>query len=428
MTRRAEISDRPIDREEPIKGQQRMLLLSWLTYSLAYTLRVNIAVVIPAIVVTYDYTYTQMGLVTSLYFTTYMGGQLINGYLGDRVSGKLLIICGLVTSALCNLGFALASSFAIMALFWAANGLAQSMLWAPLMKTLSVWFHGYQLERVSFIMALTVIIGYAFSWGLSSIVTAQLGWAYAFYLPAGLVLAFSVLMIFFFRSKPVESLDTTKNAKTKADQKDGALPLLRFIRLIHLPGLLLIAFTQGIIREGISIWFPTIVASSGRFTAGSPWLILVIVPLINFCGVLFVRYVNRFLKRDSQRTLLFVFVLVTLTALVLNLMNISWFWLVLLIIMLLLSLTYGLTPLLTSVIPFQYAHFRRVSLMTGLIDFSIYLGAAIAGIASGWIADNHPWNRVMLLWLAAALLGLMLAVWQFFKQKNNPSSEQKLHR
>lgn len=438
-------ADRMTATPSRMNGQKRILALSWLTYCLAYTLRVNIAVVIPAIVTSFDYTYTQMGLVTSLYFVTYMFGQLINGYLGDRVSSRLLIVVGLTGSALCNLGVALAPSLAALALCWGLNGLFQSMLWAPLMKTLSVWFHGYQLERVSFIMALSVIFGYAISWGASSILTTQLGWTYAFYLPVALVLLFTGVMAVLFRDKPDDAsvisdsnpddqpatTASADNADSVASSRKSAetdcLPLLQFLRMIRLPGLLLIALTQGIIREGISIWFPTIIESSGRFAAGSPWLILVIVPAINLCGVIFVRRVNRFLNSDSIRTLLIIFALVTGTALLLNLMNVNWFWLVLLVMILLLSLTYGLTPVLTSIIPFQYVRFKRVSLTAGLIDFSIYLGAAIAGIASGWIADHHPWSRVMLLWLGAAVIGLAAAIWRYFSHKGTKRFEQDIH-
>lgn len=426
--------NQPVDRwaatPSRMNGQKRILVLSWLTYCLAYTLRVNIAVVIPAIVADFGYTYMQMGLVTSLYFVTYMFGQLINGYLGDRVSSRLLIVIGLTGSALCNLGAALAPSYAVLAFCWALNGLFQSMLWAPLMKTLSVWFHGHQLERVSFIMALSVIFGYAISWGASSILTTQLGWTYAFYLPVALVLLFAGVMAMMFRDKPAD-LQTGADSSASdqpvravaaerkiASAETERLPLWQFLRMIRLPGLLLIALTQGIIREGISIWFPTIIESSGRFAAGSPWLILVIVPAINLCGVIFVRRVNRFLKSDNIRTLLLIFTLATGTALLLNLLNIGWFWLILLVMILLLSLTYGLTPVLTSIIPFQYARFKRVSLTAGLIDFSIYLGAAIAGLVSGWIADRYPWSNVMLLWLSAAIIGLAAATWRFYTHKN----------
>ncbi len=407
-------------------GQRRILVLSWLTYCLAYMLRVNINVVIPALAQTFDYTYTQLGLVTSLYFVTYMTGQVINGYLGDRVSSKLLILVGLVGSALCNLGVALAPSLTVLAVCWAVNGLVQSMLWAPLMKTLSVWFYGYQLGRVSFIMSFTMIIGYAASWGFSSVLVRQAGWASAFVVPAVLVLVYAVVMAVLFVGKPGNGKEDTPAEKRPEQPSPVSDPpsTLAFIRMIRLPGLLLIALTQGIIREGISVWFPTIISSSGYFSSGSPWLILVIVPLINLLGVIFVRRVNHFMKSDTLRTLLLIFSLVTVSALVLNLFQADWFGMILVVMILLLSLTYGLTPVLTSVIPFQYAHFKRVSLLAGLIDFSIYLGAAIAGVVSGWIADRYPWDRVMLLWLAAAIVGLVLAVWRYFACKGGQRHEQ----
>ena len=407
-------------------GQRRILVLSWLTYCLAYMLRVNINVVIPALVQTFDYTYTQLGLVTSLYFVTYMIGQVINGYLGDRVSSKLLILVGLVGSALCNLGVALAPSLTVLAVCWAVNGLVQSMLWAPLMKTLSVWFYGYQLGRVSFIMSFTMIIGYAASWGFSSVLVRQVGWASAFVVPAVLVLVYAFVMAILFIGKPGDGEEAAPagNSIEKQSPESDSPPILAFIRMIRLPGLLLIALTQGIIREGISVWFPTIISSSGYFSSGSPWLILVIVPLINLLGVIFVRRVNHIMKSDTLRTLLLIFSLVTVSALVLNLFQADWFGMILVVMILLLSLTYGLTPVLTSVIPFQYAHFKRVSLLAGLIDFSIYLGAAIAGVVSGWIADRYPWDRVMLLWLAAAIVGLVLAVWRYFVSKGGQRHEQ----
>ncbi|MCK9252934.1 MAG: MFS transporter [Clostridiales bacterium] len=407
-------------------GQRRILVLSWLTYCLAYMLRVNINVVIPALAQTFDYTYTQLGLVTSLYFVTYMTGQVINGYLGDRVSSKLLILVGLVGSALCNLGVALAPSLTVLAVCWAVNGLVQSMLWAPLMKTLSVWFYGYQLGRVSFIMSFTMIIGYAASWGFSSVLVRQAGWASAFVVPAVLVMVYAVVMAVLFVGKPGNGKEDTPAEKRPEQPSPVSDPpsTLAFIRMIRLPGLLLIALTQGIIREGISVWFPTIISSSGYFSSGSPWVILVIVPLINLLGVIFVRRVNHFMKSDTLRTLLLIFSLVTVSALVLNLFQADWFGMILVVMILLLSLTYGLTPVLTSVIPFQYAHFKRVSLLAGLIDFSIYLGAAIAGVVSGWIADRYPWDRVMLLWLVAAIVGLVLAVWRYFVSKGGQRHEQ----
>ena len=413
-------------------GQRRILILSWLTYTLAYTLRVNIAVVIPVLISQRGYSLTQMGLVTSLYFVTYMLGQLINGYLGDRIGSKLLIVCGLTASALCNVGVALSPTLAVTALCWGLNGLAQSMLWAPIMKTLSTWFARRQLERVSFIMSMSMIFGYAISWGATSILINRLNWQSAFYLPAGLGFLFVLALAFLFQSQPAEGEPAdTLICETSRDLPGAARPealsIREFFRLIQLPGLLLIVLLQGWIREGISVWFPTILQESGKIAANSPVLILVIIPLVNFGGILLVRKINRHAKGDSIQTLLVIFSLATGIALLLNIFLKQGFWIVLTSMVILLALTYGLTPILTSVIPFQYAQYRRVSLITGVLDFAIYSGAALSGIVSGLIADHFTWSGVMFLWLIAAVLGLILTAHRYIRNKGRRRHEQTIH-
>lgn len=435
-------------------GQRRILILSWVTYTLAYTLRVNIAVVIPALISERGYTLTEMGLVTSLYFITYMLGQLVNGYLGDRIGSKQLIVAGLIGSALCNLGVALAPGLALTALFWAVNGMAQSMLWAPIMKTLSTWFARYQLERVSFIMSMSMIVGYAVSWGVSSVLVTSLQWQMAFYLPAGLVVLFVLVLLLFFQGVPASEMPgdvavglesaadagavhTTQASTNAADagvpvssitgKRPEELSIREFFRLIQLPGLLVIALLQGLIREGISVWFPTILQDSGTLAATTPVLILIIIPLVNFGGILLVRRVNKHVKGDSIRTLLIVFFMTAGAALLLNIFLTELFWLVVPSMVVLLALTYGLTPILTSVIPFQYAQYQRVALTAGVLDFAIYSGAALSGLASGAIADYFSWNGVMLLWLAAAVLGLILTTHRYIKNKGGQRHEQTIN-
>ena len=114
-------------------------------------------------------------------------------------------------------------------------------------------------------------------------------------------------------------------------------------------------------------------------------------------------------------------------ALLLNIFLTELFWLVIPSMVVLLALTYGLTPVLTSVIPFQYAQYQRVALTAGVLDFAIYSGAALSGLASGAIADYFSWNGVMLLWLAAAVLGLILTTHRYIKNKGGQRHEQTIN-
>ena len=416
--------------EAYLPGQRRILVLSWLAYLLAYTLRLNFSVVIPALVAARHYTYAQMGLVTSLYFVFYMFGQLINGYLGDHVSSRRLVVCGLAVSALCNLGLIFAPSLAVIIVCWSLNGLAQSMLWAPLMRTLSLWFDCRRLGQVSFLMSLTAIFGYFLSWGSSSLLINHLGWQAVFYLPAGLALLFTVILGLQFQNQPPEAtipIAADGGACELPEKKGGdRLPVRSYFRIIRLPSLLLLAMLQGLIREGIGVWFPTILQSSSRYAAASSWLVLAAVPIINLGGILLVRNLNRRLGGDSNRTILQVFILTAGFALFMILLPAQGFWLILLAMILMLALSSGLTPVLTSVIPFQYARFGRVALTAGILDFAIYCGAAVTSLASGLIADRYEWNGVMILWLAAAVAGLLLALRRKLQNPDQARQEQAL--
>ncbi len=408
---------------DPTKGQRNALLLCWMAYTLAYSLRVNIAVVIPALAADRGYSYTGIGLITSLFFITYTIGQLVNGFLGDRVSGKTLIVAGLAFSALFNIGFASLPGFASAAVCWALNGFAQSMLWAPIMKTLSVWFSGPQLERVSYVMSWSMIVGYALSWGTSSLLYTRYDWRFAFLLPAVIVLVQAVLLVFFLKTRP-----GVEYPEQVMDTAAPSIPDVRvFFKMIRIPGLLLIAMSQGVIREGIGVWFPTILQDTVNMTRTSPWMIYILLPVLNLCGVAFVRRVHFQYRGDSTRTLLWFFTLISVVAALLAILTMRWPSLILAGMVVLLPLSYGLTPILTSVIPFQFAHHRRVALTAGVLDFSIYLGAAVSGLVSGIIADRYSWDDAILLWLAAAVVGLAVSAVRLKRNREARSFEQAIH-
>ena len=404
------------------KGQRSILMMCWVSYMLAYALRVNIAVVIPSLAAERGYSYTSIGLVTSLFFLTYTLGQLVNGYLGDKVSSKLMIISGLMLSAIFNIGFAVYPSLLAAAICWGLNGYAQSMLWAPIMKTMTVWFHGSQLARVAHILSYSMIVGYALSWGSASLLTDWLDWRLSFLLPAAVVLVLSAFLVLLFKSTPAVRLETVLS-----DTVNAKMDIRSFFRLIRFPGLLLIALSQGWIREGISIWFPTILNDTLHLTSSSPWVVYLLLPMLNLAGILFVRRSTLHYCGSSTKTLLWIFSLLSGVAITMMLLVPRWPWTILAGMAILLPLSYGLTPLLTSVIPFQYAHHQRVALTVGVMDFSIYLGAALSGLISGYIADHYDWSAATYLWMGAAVLGLAASAARYRRNLGEKRHQQTIH-
>lgn len=413
--------------------QIRMLVLCWFAYIFAYLLRMNLSVAIPVIKQNEGYSNTQIGLLTSLFFLTYTIGQLLSGLLGDHLRSKPLLITGLLLSACCNLGCAFSTELPMLFACWILNGFAQSMLWGPLIRTLSLWFNAKQLERISFYMALSTITGYACSWGLAAFLCEKLGWRAAFWLPALLVLLFAGLLLLLFRSTPQRPLPEQEpgpeadasHASSEAATTAPRLSLFAYLGKICFPVLFLMAAAQGLVREGVGVWLPTVLTESGYFPADSLWFVLLVIPLMNLAGVLFVQKLLRRAGQNSGKILFLLYMLITAAAALLFFFGGNNVALPLILMVLLLAVTYGTGPIFTSLIPFQLSPYGRVSLTAGLFDFSIYCGAALSGAISGALSDGYSWGTVYLFWLLAAVVGLLAAAAWFLFSRRSAAPDSK---
>ena len=83
------------------------------------------------------------------------------------------------------------------------------------------------------------------------------------------------------------------------------------------------------------------------------------------------------------------------------------------------AMTYGLNPLLTTIMPMQYASLNRVALAAGLMDALIYVGSSFFGAFAGFLSDRFGWPAVFVSWAVLSLIGtLVLALAQRVAKKN----------
>ncbi len=404
-----------------------ILTLSLIAYALTYTLRLNIAIVITYVTESGVYTLVQMGFAVSAFFVTYTIGQVVSGYLGEQFNSKILVITGLALSALANLLAGLSSSFTVFVIAWTLNGFFQSMLWGPLVKTLSLWFSPLRFGRVSFIMSISLILGHSLSWGFSSVISNYLGWRYAFIVPVFPVIVFLIVFSIFYQTHPPEEevdgqLDLL--GKQKISHEPPAqenIPLLQHFKLINLPALAFVALAQGLIREGIGTWLPTIISDLKLFPSGTAWKVLILIPATNFLGVLFVRLINKKNKENNFATLKINYALALVFSIILifipNLLLLE-----LLVMIIFLAIVYGMTPLFTSAIPFQFARQGWVSLTAGVLDAFIYLGAALSGMLSGMVIKGDDREGVKYIWLGGAVIAFLASLFLKISKEKKSST------
>jgi sugar phosphate permease len=71
------------------------------------------------------------------------------------------------------------------------------------------------------------------------------------------------------------------------------------------------------------------------------------------------------------------------------------------------ALLYGANVLLLANIPLRFARYGNASTVAGFLDFSSYVGSALAGIFTGIIATNFGWRDVVLLWGILSAIGVL---------------------
>ena len=115
----------------PIENKRqvtRLMLLFMTTYLISYLTRVNYAAVVTEIADAEGILRSVASLALTGSAVTYGVGQLLSGWLGDRIQPRTLVFCGLLTTLLTNLLIPLCGAAYQMTAVWCVNGLAQAFM------------------------------------------------------------------------------------------------------------------------------------------------------------------------------------------------------------------------------------------------------------------------------------------------------------
>lgn len=392
--------------------QRRVFLLCWAAYAFAYFCRMNLAIALPAIGAELELSKAALGSIGSSFFWAYAIGQLINGYLGDRVSSRWFIGLGLSASALINLCFGFADTLSTMVLLWGLNGFFQSMLWGPIMKALAHWLPDRPIAQTAIRISTSTIAGYYLAWGLSGYLVSRLGWVWAFRAPAVVVMVFAALWLLLMRDTPASvGLSIPAPADTTPQQGDQLAPRNQpFTRIAARTGLWVLAFVclaQGVIKEGINLWGPTLLLEIPQRVGSSALLFSLLIPTMNLVGIFLSGWITQLFRGQERPAIARLLAACSIAAAGLVMFQNSLIGSAALLAAAS-CFVYGANTLLLTVIPLRYQRYGLTSTVAGGLDAAAYLGAAASGILNGWLADSGGWGRVALIWCAVGLIAALL--------------------
>ena len=160
-------------------------------YFVSYITRINYGTVLLEIVNSEGITKMSASMAVTGSFVTYGIGQLISGWLGDRIKPRYLMFIGLMVSAGMNVCVPLFSRPAAMLVFWCINGFAQALMWPPMVRLLSDYLDQDTYKKSCVWVGWGSSAGTIFLYLFAPVCIVWKGWRSLFFLCAGCAVLFA---------------------------------------------------------------------------------------------------------------------------------------------------------------------------------------------------------------------------------------------
>ena len=378
---------------------EKLLLLCFSTYLIVYILRTNFSAAMPAIGAQLKLSNQELGLVGSVFFLVYAVGQLVNGFLADRLPAFPFVTLALFCTVGANGALALGNGLPWILVFWALNGYVQSIFWPSLTRILSTRFPKERHSTVAMVMSSSMVGGFIVSWAVLGKLLHGAAWRYFFWIPALL----GALLLPVWGSLAVK---THREPQERENSSRRILPTLRLIQEKRLWLVCLVCLCLGFIKESVSLWGPTILTSVLQVELDSSIFLLCLIPLGNLSGMILAKMLIDRLRGREFRILFLLFSVIAVGALVLYLCRDNLFFLTIGLIVETSAMSYGCNTVLLSFIPMAFSRYNLVSTLAGMFDFFSYIGAACSSLVMGITLTGADWGLVPMLWFSAAVLAL----------------------
>jgi OPA family glycerol-3-phosphate transporter-like MFS transporter len=398
--------------------------LAWLfayIYFTSYVTRINFAAVIQEVVTSTGYEKSALSVILVCMSVSYGVGQIINGWIGDRIKPQNLIFIGLITATSINLIFPFfTSTIPLMSILWAINGFAQAMMWPPIVKIMVSTMDEETYSSASVIISLGSSIGTIFVYLTAPLIITVFSWEFVLFSSAvaGLI---SVVLWAFLKDLTYDENAILPETKTKSTLKiQGAFFPKDAIFPIVFIGLAVIF--QGMLRDGVANWMPSLLSET--FQMGNSKSILCTVSLSAFSIVAFIlagAFYKRFFKNEVACSAA-IFAMATVAALLLSILLDKGAVVAIIFMALITGANHGVNLMLIGHVPKRFRKYGNISTISGAVNSCTYVGSAVATYGIAKISESYGWLVTVISWLVIAALGTVCCLvampkWKKFIEK-----------
>lgn len=382
----------------------------WTSYATYYFGKVNLSIVVPALLATYkDLDMYSVGLVSSGFFFAYAIGQFLHGQISERFNPFTYIAIGLICSAGMNLilGFS-AGFFIILFIGEILDGGFQAMGWSSIVRAnAEIQKSAKDRERTSTILGTSYQAGNSIAWLISAFSVGTWGWKAGFFVASVFLLLRGITLLI---TKP------KMDFKPKQEMKSQIKATLSFPIIMSGVSLCLL----NMVRYGVITWIPLYFFIEGNFTVGEMGKVGLKVFLIPIFGILGTLVYNK-IKINKDVTSIFFLGLLGVSFVVFPFTSGTLATFVLLIGSFFL---YGPHVFLVATCPSRFKDQNVVAASTGFIDGMGYIGTVLIGIIVPYLVDigKQSWHYVFIFWAILSFgvaISVTIVYFMHFKNNNN---------
>lgn len=172
-----------------------VVILCCAVYFTSYLSRLDYGAVMAEMIASGILKKESAGMIGTSLFFTYGVGQLVSGYLGDKIRPEKLIACGLFVTALCNVLMPFTAEVALLCVIWGINGFAQALLWPPMVKLMSEYLSEKNYGRGVFCVSTASHIATILIYLFVPLCIALTGWKSVFWYAGGMAAAVLVFFV-----------------------------------------------------------------------------------------------------------------------------------------------------------------------------------------------------------------------------------------
>ena len=376
-------------------------------YLAVYIARNMLSAVTPEILEAGILTKDFIGTLSSVYFTCYAVGQLVNGIIGDKIKGAYMISAGLALAGVTGLMFPLfVSSGKTLVIIYGLTAFFLSMIYAPMTRVVA--------ESTEPIHAVRCSLGYTFAsfFGspLAGVFAAAFVWNQAFNASSIALLSMAALCFVLFVI--FERRGIVKHRTGKGENNDREIAPATFVGKVKLLvrrdiiRYSAISMITGIVRTAVLFWMPTYFSEHLGYDAPTSALIFTVATLVIATNSFIAIALYERLGRRQYPTLLILFGTSLIAFLLAFLVHAP----ILNVIFLIIAVigADGASSVMWSVYCPSLVDTGMVSSATGFLDFLSYMAAAAASSLFANAVSSIGWGPLILIWFALMVVGIII--------------------